>query len=270
MDPAGGPSALPDVVPALLPRGSPGYQFVCYGDACSGVPGTPHEATFAAVNAVVARLRPRPELILFPGDEVIGLTADDDALRAQWRHFLDHEMAWLDREAIPVYHTTGNHTTYDAGSEAVFREVLAHLPRNGPPGQEGLSYFVRRGDLLPVFVNTFWSGLGGEGRVETAWLDRVLAEHADARHKLVLGHHPVHPVNVVLGRLRAGGRARGRRDALADAGAPRRARLRVQPHPGVRRAGPRRRPAGPDRRGRHGAPDAGGPKASGVLRRARP
>jgi hypothetical protein len=70
-----------------------------------------------------------------------------------------------------------------------------HLPRNGPAGQEGLSYWVRRGDLLLVFVHTQWSGLGGEGHVETAWLREVLCRHADARHKLVVGHHPVHPIN---------------------------------------------------------------------------
>ncbi len=53
--------------------------------------------------------------------------------------------------------------------------MLGHLPRNGPPGQEGLSYFVRRGDLLMVFVNTMWTGLGGEGHVETTWLREVPA-----------------------------------------------------------------------------------------------
>src|SRR4051794_15813179 len=186
-------------IPALLPRDGDGHQFVCYADSCSGVPDGRHEATFAAVNAVVARLRPQPEFICFPGDEVLGLTADDDALRAQWRDWFDRGLAWLDRGAIPLYHTTGNHTTYDAASEAIFREGLAHLPRNGPPGQEGLAYFVRRGDLLLVFVNTLWSGLGGEGRVETAWLDRTLAAHPDARYKLVLGHHPVFPVNGFAG-----------------------------------------------------------------------
>ena len=191
--PGASPSApsLP-AIPALVPRGE-GHQFVCYADCCSGVPGAPHEAAFAAVNAVVARLRPRPEFIAFPGDEVIGLTTDDDALRRQWRHWLDYEMAWLD-PAVPRYHSTGNHTTYDAAAEAVFREMLPDLPRNGPPGQEGLSYFVRRDDLLLVCVNTLWSGLG-EGRVETAWLDATLAAHADARYKLVMGHHPVFPVN---------------------------------------------------------------------------
>jgi hypothetical protein len=184
-------------IPAL-PRRGRGHRLVLYGDACSGVPGAPHERAFARVNAVLRRLRPGPDLVVFTGDEIAGLTADGDALRAQWRHFLDRETGWLDRSAVPMFHCTGNHTTWDASSEAVFREMLG-MPHNGPAGQEGLSYFVRRGDLLVVFVHTLWSGLGGEGHVETEWLGRTLRDHADARHKLVVGHHPVFPVNGFAG-----------------------------------------------------------------------
>lgn len=188
-------AAVLSPIPALTPRYGAGHHFVCYADCCSGVPGGAHEAPFAAVNAVVGRLRPAPEFICFPGDEISGLTTDDALLHRQWRHWFEKEMAWLDREAIPLYHTTGNHTTYDAASEAVFGQVMSHLPGNGPPGQEGLAYFVRRRDLLLVFVNTMGSGLGGEGRVETRWLEQTLTDHADASYKLVFGHHPVHPVN---------------------------------------------------------------------------
>lgn len=166
-----------------------------YGDSCSGVPGAPHEAAFASVNAVVGRFSPTPEFIVFPGDEVVGLTADADALRAQWRHWHDVEMAWFDRKTIPLYHTTSNHTTYDTMSEGVFAEMTPYLPRNGPSDQKGLSYFVRRSDLLLVFVHTCWSGLGGEGHVETDWLAETLRRHADARYKFVVGHHPVFPIN---------------------------------------------------------------------------
>jgi hypothetical protein len=158
------------------------------------VPGAAHEKTFASVNAVVRRLHPQPQFIVFLGDEIVGLTADANALRMQWHHWLDSEMGWLDRRVVPLWHTTSNHTTYDEMSENMFREVLK-LPRNGPPGQEGLSYWVRRGDLLLIFVHTLWTGLGGEGHVETDWLEATLREHRDARHKLVLGHHPVFPVN---------------------------------------------------------------------------
>ncbi len=181
-------------ISSLQPRTSDGTQFVLYGDCCSGVPRAPYAANFAAVNGVVSCLRPAPEFILFAGDHVYGMTPDYDALRGQWRHWHDQEMAWLD-PAIPHYPSTSNHNTYDAGSETVWREVFADLPRNGPPGQEGLSYFVRRGPLLLVSVNTSFSALGGAGHVECQWLDRVLAAHAEARWKLVFGHYPAHPVN---------------------------------------------------------------------------
>src|ERR1700728_4846937 len=108
-------------------------------------------------------------------------------------------MAWLDRRTIPLWHATGNHTAYDPPSEAIFRDML-DLPRTGPLGQEGLSYWVRRGDLLLVFVHTLWTGLGGEGHVETTWLQNVLRQHADARYAFVVGHHPIFPVNGFSGR----------------------------------------------------------------------
>jgi hypothetical protein len=180
-------------IQSLLPRG-PGHHFVLYGDSCSGIPNQPHEANFAAVNAVVRRLAPAPQFILFLGDEIAGLTAVSEDLQAQWRHWLDCEMGWLDRQSIPLWHTTGNHTTYDTMSEAVFRDRLG-MPHNGPAEQQGLSYWVRRDDLLLVFVHTLSSSLGGEGHVETDWLRETLQRHADARHRLVIGHHPVHPIN---------------------------------------------------------------------------
>ncbi|MCY4009136.1 MAG: metallophosphoesterase [Anaerolineaceae bacterium] len=176
-----------------------GQQFVMYGDSCSGVPGALHEGTFRQVNAVIRALEHAPQFICFTGDEIMGLTSDAEVLRRQWDHFFQREMNWLDRNVIPLYHTTGNHTVYDSASEDIFREVMAHLPQNGPVDQRSLSYFVRRGDLLMIFVNTLWSHTGGEGTVETEWLESTLTHHADAEHKLVFGHHPVWVVNGYAG-----------------------------------------------------------------------
>ncbi|MFK7800893.1 MAG: metallophosphoesterase [Anaerolineae bacterium] len=182
------------LIQALKPNG-PGHQFVCYADSCSGIPNGSNEQTFSAVNQVISSLQPAPEFVCFPGDEIKGLQNDPIELQKQWRYWLDTEMAWLNPTTIPIYHTTGNHTAYDSMSNGVFREVLAHLPQNGPAGQKGLTYFVRKNDLLMVFVNTLNEELGGEGWVESEWLDVTLQDHADARHKLVIGHHPVHAVN---------------------------------------------------------------------------
>ena len=82
-------------IAALVPVGN-GHQFVLYGDACSGVAGALHEQTFSAVNAVVRRLTPTPEFIIFTGDHIQGLTADPELLRVQWRHWLQREMGWID------------------------------------------------------------------------------------------------------------------------------------------------------------------------------
>lgn len=185
-------------IKALRPKGE-GYQFVFYGDSCSGVPNGRHEESHARVNQVVARLEPAPQFIIFPGDEIIGLVPDEATLRAQWRYWFDVEMGWLDRSEIPIYHSTGNHTTYNRMSERLFAEVMQHLPQNGPEGQTGLAYFVRQDDLLLVFVHTLAAPLGGEGHIETDWLEQVLGWHSDARWKFVIGHHPAFPVNGYVG-----------------------------------------------------------------------
>jgi len=85
-----------DAISALRPRTKDGAQFVLYGDCCSGVPGTPFAANFAAVNQVVQRLRPAPDFIVFAGDHVYGMTDDYQALRSQWRHWHDREMSSLE------------------------------------------------------------------------------------------------------------------------------------------------------------------------------
>ena len=181
-------------IKALKPSGH-GHQFAFYGDSCSGVADAEHAQNLANVNDVVQRLQPTPEFIIFPGDEVLGLIPDETQLRTQWAHFFDVEMAWVKQRSIPMFHCTGNHTTYNRMSERVFADIMAHLPQNGPADQKGLSYFVRRDDLLLIFVNTHWSGLGGEGHVECEWLDQTLQANADAKWKFVVGHHPAFAVN---------------------------------------------------------------------------
>ncbi len=182
-------------IPVLKPQAG-GQQFLVYGDSCSGIAGALHEKNFQQVNESICALETAPQFICFLGDEIMGLTTDQAELRWQWWYFFERELAWLDRATIPLYHSTGNHTVYDGASEDVFREVMSHLPQNGP---RGLSYFVRRGDLLMIFVNTMDQRCGGEGTVETKWLENVLRQHCDAKYKLVFGHHPVWAVNGYFG-----------------------------------------------------------------------
>lgn len=188
------PGTLNGPVTSLLPRGE-GHHFVWLGDCTSGIPGARHEKNFAATNRLMLALDPEPEQVVFLGDDVMGYTNDEAELRAQWKHFLENEFTFRRDRNVAVYHMGSNHNTYNPMSERVFRDVFPDFPKNGPIGQEGLSYWVREGDLLYVIANTSYSNLGGDGHVETEWLDRVLTEHADARFKFVCGHHPAFPVN---------------------------------------------------------------------------
>jgi hypothetical protein len=184
----------PQPIASIRPNG-PGTSFVWYGDCCSGIPGGSNEANFAAVNAVFQRLDTMPEVTFFVGDSIVGGEIPADAFRAQWRYWIDQEMAWYSGLGIPLYHVTSNHNTTNEVGEAVFREIHSDIPLNGPGVQQRLSYWIRQGDFLYVFINTNFSGRGGRGYVEHEWLDQALTEHADARHKLVIGHHPIFGVN---------------------------------------------------------------------------
>ncbi len=180
-----------NVIPTLQARAG-GQAFVVYGDSCSGIADAANAANLRQVNAAIEDLEHKPDFICFLGDEIMGLADERADLLRQWRRFFDGEMAWLKRAGIPLYHCTGNHTVYDAASATVFRQVMAHLPLQD---SGGLSYWVRRGPLLLVFVDTLDLKSGGEGALDIDWLERTLHEQADARHKLVFGHHPVWPVN---------------------------------------------------------------------------
>ncbi len=193
---------------SLLPRSEQGCHFVAYGDCCIGPPepGRGHEEHLAAVHRVMHRLDPRPQFACFLGDLIWGLTRehgpnyDGQSLRQEWIDKLSREMKPLADLEVPVFRIPGNHDTMTPVSEAVWREVFHEMPQNGPEGQEGLTWFDRRDDLLIIGVSVYAMNMGSPftmmgGRVDHGWVDRVLTEHSDARFKFVLGHSPVHPVN---------------------------------------------------------------------------
>lgn len=127
MDPRGGKG-----IAAIMPRGK-GFQFVIYGDSCSGFQIGRHEETRAAVNLIVRLIDPPSKFIVFSGEEIISLVSSESDLRRQWAHWFATGTAWLDPERIPVSHKTGNHTSYYTTSACVFHDVMRpHLPVQSP------------------------------------------------------------------------------------------------------------------------------------------
>lgn len=78
--------------------------------------------------------------------------------------------------------------------ERVYDQML-NMPQNGPENKKGLAYYVRKGNLLFITVETFevladtmYPGVVGE---QLAWLKKVLKDNQDAKFKVVQGHIPI-------------------------------------------------------------------------------
>jgi len=75
-----------------------------------------------------------------------------------------------------------------------FSELMG-MPRNGPTNHLGRAFYVRRGNLLVITLDTFEDA--GErfdytvGDEQLAWMQRVLTEQEDAEFILVQGHLPI-------------------------------------------------------------------------------
>jgi hypothetical protein len=171
-------------------------HFVFYADSPyfpqEGSPKAHHSENFLKISNQIKQMAPSLDFLAFVGDHVWGYTPDKEILRAQWREWIkDFEVM----KNYEVYHTTGNHTVYDDMSTSVFKEFFPSIPQNGPIDQKGLYYYVRKKELLMIFVNTAYQNNQKEGRVNFEWVDNVLTENSDAEYKLVFGHHPAHHIN---------------------------------------------------------------------------
>ena len=105
---------------------------------------------------------------------------------------------------MTVYVAPGDHEYGDDGGLArgdiarAFGKEFSRqmgMPRNGPTGHIGRSFFVRRGNLLVITLDTF-EDAGKRfaytvGDKQLQWMDKVLTDHQDAQFVLVQGHLPI-------------------------------------------------------------------------------
>jgi len=152
-------------------------------------------------------LREKPDLVIVTGDLVNGWFrnggTDYDTQYTNWKK----AMGTVYASGIQVYPIRGNH---DSGPERLalpplpaylepppdtlillkesfrkhFQEV--YIPKNGPAGEEGLTYSF-------IHKNAFFVGLdqyaGGQHRINQTWLDDELAENFRP-HVFIYGHEP--------------------------------------------------------------------------------
>jgi 3',5'-cyclic AMP phosphodiesterase CpdA len=125
---------------------------------------------------VVARLKPRPDVLLITGDLTeCGMPAEYDNLSEILKRTL----------SLPIYVIPGNHDRRDN-----LRARLAHLPHVAG-GQPFVQYAVDEHPVRLVMLDTVVPGSahGALCDPQLEWLDRTLAEQP-SKPTLVAMHHP--------------------------------------------------------------------------------
>ena len=146
-----------------------------------------------------------PDFTLNAGDIMDARWWQDEAqvkakTEAYWKGFKKR----FDDRNLTVYVAPGDHEYGDDGGLAKgdiarafakqFTELMG-MPRNGPANHLGRSFFVRKGNLLLITLDTF-EDQGPRfgytvGETQLKWLDETMTANADAEFIIVQGHLPI-------------------------------------------------------------------------------
>lgn len=155
-----------------------------------------------------------PDFLVVAGDLVMGHWdspdwQDKDTIQ---KYSSRYYTAWINRmnhHGLKFYTAIGDHEVGDnpwhsaKKLEAVrhykraFRDHLK-MPENGPKHMLGTAFWWRHKNVLFISTDVFEEGTSDQGLIKAgvtgeqlAWLNKVLSEHADAPHKIILGHTPI-------------------------------------------------------------------------------
>jgi len=150
--------------------------------------------------------RENPRFVLVAGDLVDGHWWDSpETVEHMGTIYYSGWVRRMNRHGLKFYTAIGDHELGDdpwppekiqlvPHFEDVYRTYL-QMPKNGPVGKRGLSYFVREGNVLLITVDPF-EVINDSMRVDVMgeqleWFKQVLKKHADAKFKIVQGHVPI-------------------------------------------------------------------------------
>jgi hypothetical protein len=181
-DPLGADRAL-DPAPwtdLALTSSAEDFQFVIVSDRTGGHRPGVFEAAIEKINLL------QPDFVVSVGDLIEGYTEDHAVLTREW----DEIEGFVGRLQMPFFYAAGNHDYSNETMSRLWRD------RFGPS-----YYHFRHRDVLFLVLNSeIISSVSNPGTPvpgpdqqsrQLEYVERVLAEHADARHTFVVIHQPL-------------------------------------------------------------------------------
>lgn len=164
------------VLGTALPAAADTWRFAVLSDT-RGVLGGINEDALEKIALSVAA--DNVDLVLVPGDLVSGWALTFGAELKGWRR----AMGPVYDAGIPVFPLRGNHET--CVSRSAWRKHWPDLPRNGPKGEEGLTYSFEHKNAKFIGLDHYVR----DHRLNQPWLDQALASNRKP-HAFVFGHEP--------------------------------------------------------------------------------
>ncbi|AGS24546.1 metallophosphoesterase family protein [Rhizobium etli] len=154
------------------------------GDSCIGT-DPDHAATLATVVELASGLIDRHDVsaAIFLGDQVMGYCGRDE-LRSQWSAFHAGAMRRLSEKLQTLRHIASNHVWYDEQSAHEYQAQL------GPP-----EWAETIADIQFVAINTARIDRHGDAGIDCQNLENALSRLDPGKPIIVVGHHPIWPVN---------------------------------------------------------------------------
>ncbi|MFA4878383.1 MAG: metallophosphoesterase [Methanoregula sp.] len=193
--------------PAVSPTPSGGtWTFVVFGDSRDITRDTLTGVSPYLIPIAVAVAEEKPELVIYNGDLVSGWMISNSSpvatnYQAQFRNWMDivapiHN--YTTGSGAPIYVIRGNHEdgpdqTVMPLLDAYRTSVAAGMPKNGPPGEENLTYsFTWKGAKF-IALDEYYPHNGKKETVNQTWVDQELTTNTRP-FTFVYGHTPAYLV----------------------------------------------------------------------------
>jgi hypothetical protein len=128
------------------------------------------------------------KFLAWTGDLVYGYQKKPEDFEAQLLAWVKIMQPLYDRH-IPVLATRGNHDAGSTDADKVWRKVFSGpyaMPQNGPAGEEGMTFYYGKGDVLMIGLDQYGSR---KETVNQAWLDDVFQRYPKP-FVFTMGHEP--------------------------------------------------------------------------------